>query len=106
MKLSAWRANLQRGDRLRIDGTSPSDDHHELMIAETLGEPTYSLWVTSGYKAGLVLWALPMEANGEPCGIDLAWAKQNLVNGLPWSADQLEVIPWDADAEGYGDHGG
>jgi len=71
------------------------DDHHELMVAQTLGECTYSLWVTSGYKAGLVLWVLPEEANAVPCGVDINWAKHNFATGLIWPTDRLEVFPQD-----------
>ncbi|WP_349816621.1 Imm45 family immunity protein [Acidovorax sp. SUPP3334] len=82
IKLIDYTGNLSRGMILRCRGKVPYEKIVDFMIVESgrATSPSYSLMVSSGYKAGLVYSVLPDESipsEDDGYAVNLSWLKMN-----------------------------
>jgi len=78
-RLLDYHENLTRGDTLRCKGAYPYEDYVDFMLVDFPdGTEQYSFVVVSGYKSGLTLQILPVEANDKDTrAVNIQWLKAN-----------------------------
>jgi len=70
---------IERGSILRCYLDTHRKVFVDYLICETVGKRSYCIYVCSGYKAGLCLISLPIEANSTTgfIGVETEWLKKN-----------------------------
>lgn len=80
-KLLDYKQDLERGLIIRCKGKYPYEEVVDFLIADSYDDHCgYSLWVISGYKAGLKLVTLPKDSIpvlNEGYAIDKKWLIKN-----------------------------